>query len=151
MTQKQRTAIIALKSVPEQIISIEDGMYYAHSSIDNDIEIGGDIESIDKEYHLWTIEDARDGDVLYDGNNACIFRKKMKDDDAVWVDAYCGVDSDGMFNVNDKNECWCLACDCVPANQEQRETLFQKMKDAGYEFDFDKKKLKKIKEIIENK
>lgn len=88
----------------------------------------------------------KDGDVLYDGRNACIFRKKMEDDDAIWVDTYCGINSDGMFNVNDEDECWCLACDCVPATKEQRDLLFQKMKEAGYEWDADKKELEKIED-----
>ena len=101
---------------------------------------------IHKHFKLWDISDATDGDVLYDGNNACLFRKKMKDDSAIWVDAYCGIDIEGVFQVNDKNECWCLACDCIPATKEQRDILFKAMVDAGYEFNFEKKELKKIKE-----
>ena len=33
----------------------------------------GSIESIDKKYHLWTIQDAKDGDVLVNGSNIFIF------------------------------------------------------------------------------
>ena len=84
---------------------------------------------------LWTIDDAKDGDVLYDGNNACLFRNKMKDDGDIWVDTYCGIDSDGMFTVNGEDECWCLGCDCVPATKEQRDILFKKMKKAGWKWD----------------
>ena len=42
-----------------QITSVDD-RYYWH---DNDC-VGGDIESMDKKYHLWTIQDAKDGDIL---------------------------------------------------------------------------------------
>jgi len=34
--------------------------------------------------------------------------------------------------------------DINPASRERRELLFQRMKEAGYEFDFEKKELKKI-------
>ena len=38
-----------------------------------------------------------------------------------------------------------------PATKEQRELLFSKMKDAGYEFNFEKKELKKFHVIDEGK
>lgn len=92
--------------------------------------------------HLWTIEDAQDGEVLYDGNNACIFRKTMEDDDCIWIDTYCGINTDNEFKVNNEDECWCLSEDCSPATKEQRDLLFQKMRESGYEWDDIKKELK---------
>jgi hypothetical protein len=112
----------------------------------NEIGLCGMTASDLDNFRFWTIQDAKDGDVLYDGNNACLFRKKMEDDDAIWVDTYCGINSDGMFNVNNEDECWCLACDCTPATKGQRDTLEKAITDAGYAFDFDKKELKKIKQ-----
>ena len=42
--------------------------------------------------------------------------------------------------------------DVKPATKEQRDLLFQKMKEAGYEWDADKKELKKIEQkLVEEK
>ena len=50
---------------------------------------------------------------------------------------------DDVYRVND----W---CDCNenahPATKEQRDLLFQKMKESGYEWDAEKKELKKIEQ-----
>lgn len=94
----------------------------------------------------WTIQDAKDGDILYDGINACIFRKAMEDEDnnTIWIDTYCGINIDDEFIVNDENECWCLSSDCSPATKEQRDILMKAMADAGWTFDFEKKELKEI-------
>ena len=97
-------------------------------------------------FRPWTIQDAKDGDVLYDGNAACIFRKTMEDDDAIWIDTYCGINIDNEFKVNDEDECWCLSEDCSPATKEQRDTLMKAMTETGYTFDFEKKELKKIEQ-----
>lgn len=100
------------------------------------------------ENNIWTIQDAKDGDVLYDGDNACIFRKIIPDDEKVWCDTYCGINCDNDFVINKPNERWCCACDLVPATKEQRDLLFQKMKEAGYEWDAEKKELKEtLKEM----
>ena len=58
-----------------KIDSIDEDMYYNnHCGID----CGGDIKSIDEEYHLWTIQDAKDGDVLVTGNkNIFIFKYRV--------------------------------------------------------------------------
>ena len=94
----------------------------------------------------WTISDVKDGDVLYDGNAACIFRKTMEDDDDddICIDTYCGINIDNEFKVNDEDEYWCLSENCSPATKEQCDTLMKAMADAGYTFDFEKKELKEI-------
>ena len=121
---------------PTQISSIKDGMYFTHNDT-----IGGDVESIDKEYHLWTIQDAKDGDVLAYKNDIVIFKENS-------------------YNPNDKSGCMFVYCSCnnfyeigginptvyKPATKEQRDLLFQKMKEAGYEWDAEKKELKKIEQ-----
>ena len=62
------------------------------------------------------------------------------------------------YNPEDKSGCMFVYCSCnnfyeigginptyyKPATKEQRELLFQKMKEAGYEWDAEKKELKKI-------
>lgn len=126
---------------PMKIISIEDDMYYTHSSIDNDIELGGDIESIDKEYHLWTIQDAKDGDVLVDeDDNIGIFQECV----GLCWHSYFYLECDGKlrgFSIRGSHK----QTNTSPATKEQRDLLFLKMKEADYEFDFKKKELKRVK------
>ena len=102
-------------------------------------------EFIDKSYHLWTIQDARDGDVLVNGSNIFIFHFI----NGTRLMGYCHVNTDDGKFYNDigKNECFCLIDAVVnPATKEQRNLLFQKMHEAGYEWDAEKKELMKIEQ-----
>lgn len=94
-------------------------------------------------WHLWTIEDAKDGDVLTDGDLPFIFKKI---DAYNYTYAYCGISLSGNFRIDSDGELgeWTWMLDIKPATKEQRELLFQKMKEAGYEWDAEKKELKKI-------
>lgn len=110
---------------PMQIASIKDGMY---------IFTKGDAISvlfIDENYHLWTIEDAKDGDVLTNGESIVIFKQIVEPKYRQYIEAYIGLDLSCNIQV-------------TPATKEQRDFLFQKMKEAGYEWDSKKKELKKI-------
>ena len=100
--------------------------------------------SLELDARLWSISDAKEGDMLYDGNAACIFRKTMEDDYDMCIDTYCGINIDNDFKVNGEDEFWCLSDNCSPATKEQCDTLMKAMADAGYTFDFEKKELKKI-------
>ena len=108
----------------------------------------GEIESIDKNYHLWTIEDAKDGDILVTTKvRSCpfIYRKTSYNNNLAYY--YAGIDGNGNF---------CEGClkrtlfhfgsveNVVPATKEQRDLLFAKIKEAGYQWDVDKKELRKI-------
>ena len=97
----------------------------------------------ENEYHIWTIQDAKDGDILSDGNMILIFKHFEEPAYRENIVAYIGLDSIGHIQVTDYT--WQLGTDREhPATKEQRELLFQKMKKAGYMFDFEKKELKKI-------
>lgn len=90
---------------------------------------------------LWNItKDAKDGDVLASDNSIFIFQEEYIAEKPV---AYCGL-MNGLF-VKGEDACWTNE-KCHPATKEQCELLFQKMKEAGYEWDAEKKKLKKIKQ-----
>lgn len=93
----------------------------------------------------WTIEDAKDGDVLATDNGwTCIFQAF----DGCGFSSYCFMDSQRWFcesgsevhtpdsRINGKIH---------PATKEQRDLLFDKMKEAGYQWDAGKKELRKIK------
>ena len=86
---------------------------------------------------LWTIQDAKDGDVLVDVyGNIGMFEKH---DDFDWSSYYSLGYNRGFqcFKIEHENE------KTYPATKEQRDLLFQKMKEAGYKWDADNKKLKK--------
>lgn len=95
-------------------------------------------------FKLWTIADANDGDVLATDNGwTCIFQSF----DGCGFSSHCFMDSQRWFcefgsevhtpdsRINGKIH---------PATKEQRDLLFTKMKEAGYEWDAEKKELKKI-------
>jgi hypothetical protein len=99
---------------------------------------------LENDYHLWTIKDAKDGDVLSSGNPFIFmgFGDKRHPNSPT---AYCGINSAGTFILSHENSWWTwIADDVHPATKEQCDLLFQKMHEAGYEWDAEKKELKKI-------
>ena len=90
--------------------------------------------------HLWTIQDAKDGDVL--NANGAPFIYKKHDKDCVYF--YCGVNLAGEFVEANEFDIWNNNNKVYPAIKEQRDLLFQKMKDAGYKWDEEKKEVKII-------
>ena len=93
---------------------------------------------VHKNFKLWDISDAKDGDVLVDVyGNIGIFQKN---DDFDWS-SYCSLGSNGGFR--------CFAIEheldrSHPATKEQRDLLFQKIKEAGYEWSSEHRKLIKM-------
>lgn len=90
---------------------------------------------------FWTIQDAKDGDVLASGGVVFIFKIIH----GVWLNCHCSAHKDGSFIADSYN----LMTDkyfgeVQPATKEQRDLLFQKMKEAGYEWDSVNKELKRI-------
>ena len=91
--------------------------------------------------HLWTIQDAKDGDVLATNNDdICIFDGTVEE--GKYPFAYCGVTEHG-FEFYDGKLPFTHA-NVQPATKEQRDLLFQKMEEAGYEWDGEKRELRKI-------
>lgn len=112
-------------------------------SVNNETLYGCDDNSVldvafQEQYHLWTINDAKDGDVLYSPCLSLLWIFKSKDT------VYCGCN----LNYNDGAFCgegyFERPTDAIPAAKEQRDLLFSKMKEAGYEWDAEKKELRKI-------
>jgi len=108
--------------------------------------------SIDNAARLWTIEDAKEGDVLINTNvkYPFIFKEikpsNIKTDipNPLTVFGYCGIGGTGFT----KSSGWGDTVNCIyyPAAKEQRDLLFQNMKESGYEWDTVKKELKKIEQ-----
>lgn len=121
-----------------QIHSIDDTQYWYSKSC-----VLGNIESVDKQYHLWTINDAKDCDVIfYDSGWTCIFNRIH----GIWYSSYCFITSEGEFHTGyeEHDVDAKINGNAHPATEEQCNLLFQKMKEAGYIWDSEKKVLEKF-------
>jgi hypothetical protein len=91
---------------------------------------------------LWTIENAKNGDVLKE--DSCIFIiEKMNPNGSAIV--HCCLFDDGNFDLTGSTLHFDIDS-AHPATKEQRDTLMKAMTDVGYTFNFDKKELKKIEQ-----
>lgn len=98
--------------------------------------------------HLWSIKDAKDGDVLvcpkYANDiipNIFIFKNiNLKDNDVFCHCSFLNTFSTESYVANADP----INIDFYPATKEQRNRLFQKMKEAGYAWDAEKKVLKEL-------
>lgn len=104
------------------------------------------IQDIDKTASVFTIKDAKEGDVLavepiegHPSSFIVIYKKQNEED----FDSYCFVGFDGKFYEGENGH---STEDIHPATKEQRDTLMKAMADAGYEWDAEKKELKKIEQ-----
>ena len=124
-----------------QILNNDKGTY---ETVETDgTERNDSYDFIERNFKLWTIANAKPGDVLVSKHNQPFIYNGIFDEES--VGAYCGIDCLGDDFLKDSFPCnWSYKEGVKPATQEQRDILFMKMKDAGYEFDFEKKKLKKI-------
>ena len=104
-----------------------------------------DTDIIEKEYHPWTIQNAKDGDVLSNGKMIVIFKHFEEPSYRQQIVAYIGLDTSGDIQITD--DIWVLGIGkAKPATKEQRDQLEKAMVNAGYKWDADKKELKKIEQ-----
>ena len=92
------------------------------------------IEWVNKTFHLWTIEDAKDGDMLvsttWKENQYIYIFKNIENNTIISYIYYCPkLDAVNMGAINMDNT------PTVPATKEQQELLFSKIKDEGYKWD----------------
>ena len=119
-----------------QILFIDDIQYWYSEN-----GILGSIESVDKRYHHWTIQDAEDGDVLaFDDDTIVIFKDLYN---KTTFHSYCHIE-DGVFSISELDcpDWWDIKF--KPATKEQRDFLFQKIKEAGYRWNAEIKTLEKL-------
>lgn len=111
-----------------KIITVNSNSYYAES-----IKTGCRVEFFNAEqsFHLWTIEDAEEGDILYSPKHDLLWIYKNKDE-------YHVASNGNFISVESLIE---ISSDVRPATKEQRDFLFQKMKVYGYEWHADKKEV----------
>lgn len=107
------------------------------------------IRDIDKTATAFTIQDAKDGDVLVNWNNTVFIFKAIEDETVKFHIAYNGEKWDAVKTPSTKLSHLGLPepqFEFHPATKEQRELLFQKIREKGYEWDADRKELKKIEQ-----
>ena len=100
---------------------------------------------VDEQFHHWRLKDAKDGDILATSAGAFIYNGN--NGGGRCPECCCGIDTLGNFKTGTKHH-WTTK-PVFPATKEQRDKLLNAMDDAGYEFDFEKKELKKIPNAFE--
>ena len=93
--------------------------------------------------HPWTIQDAKDGDVIfYDDGWTCIFKRIH----GIWYSSYCFITNDGEFYTGYEEHAVdsTINGNAHPATKEQCNLLFQKMKESGYKWNAETKILEKL-------
>ena len=129
--------IITPKNKVLQITSIEGTSYRF-----NNESYYWEICYCDEQCRFWTIQDAKDGDVLTTSSGAFIYNGNNGGGSC--PGCYCGINTLGRFKTGSETHWTGKAV--FPATKEQRNDLMKAMNDAGYEWDAEKKELKKLVE-----
>ena len=115
--------------------------YKISRDYDSDLDLT-EFDFIEKHYHLWTIQDAKDGDVLAFSNDTIVIFKDLYNSTS--FHSYCHIEN-GIFDFNkDELPDWWNSEDFKPATKEQSNLLFQKIQDAGYKWNAETKILEKL-------
>lgn len=131
---------------PCKIISINDNGHYIVQYCDDEKTHLLTKRFCESHFHLWTIQDAKDGDVLFHSDSASngIFKFKEISQRGTTqkVICYCDYDSEDGFCLGENHTCcWADSKILHPATKEQCDILFQKTIEAGYEWNADTKTL----------
>ena len=129
------------RKVIRQIVNITNKSYVLDGKDFNTFYFN----DLENDYHLWTIQDAKKGDVLEFGDHGRLVVGIVSyvNKTTGKVDVNCLLENNNFKVGNYYN------LDTIkphPAAKEQRDFLFQKRKEAGYEWDAETKELKKIEE-----
>ena len=119
-----------------QICAVNSGYY----TMDNGMDFN--TSYVDKYWRLWTIKDAKDGDVLVSKHNQPFIYNGVFD--KKYVGAYGGLSTSGKYFIKDMDPChWSFNKGIKPTTKKQCELLFKKMKKEEWEWDAEKKELSK--------
>ena len=124
---KVKDWIVDKSGLAQQVLDFRGGIYTCtYHSFTTDCE---------SNYHLWTIQDVKEGDILANCNIICIYKKRESEH---LIKVYLNYsiregieitdDTIGDFNL-------------YPATKEEREFLFQKVKEAGWSWNDKTKEL----------
>ena len=135
--------VVTDKGDTVQIGAFNNGYYTMYNGMDFNMSY------VDKCWHRWTIEDAKDGDVLCYKDEISLYKHDIKnctkqEPNFGGFVYYCCYDGkrfivDSLYSLIEQDK-----MDIHPATKEQHDNLFQKMKEAGYKWDKDKKELIKL-------
>ncbi len=123
-----------------KITDIKDGNYTVESIYG--YKGHNQFDAFDNAYRLWTIQDAKPGDILELDCGIGIFK-----DNCIGgynIHCYCYYSYEDVLEIN-KNSLY-DNYQSHPATKEQRERFFAAIHDAGYEWDAEKKELKKFED-----
>ena len=134
---------------PCQIINIHDNGNYIVQYCDDEKTYELSKNFCESYFHFWTIQDAKDSDVLsfysdYKGKKMFqtgIIEKNVGKLGGCYniFKTYVGMDWDNNLHIGRY-----MGCDDIqPATKEQRDALMKAISDAEYEWDIEKKELKK--------
>lgn len=129
-------------STPLQIVDMDDNFYRVEDT--NGSSGVPKIDYLDRHYHLWTTQDAKDGDVLVDEDNNIGIYKEIE---GIYWHSYIYLGCDNRlygFSIGGSH----MQNNTKPATKDQCDLLFQKMHEAGYEWDAEKKKLRKVEQKL---
>lgn len=142
--------VIDKHGMVQQITDVRKNIYkpiYEYSTISYSLGIlsYGCFSDNEKDIRLWNIKDAKDGDVLcYETKNELrifIYDKGQIHYHCCYYNEHLTT-IDSYFVIQDH-----LLDYIHPATKEQCDLLFLKIKEAGYEWNFDKKELHEIKKV----
>lgn len=113
----------------------------------NGLKTSLEYSTVDENAHIFTTQDAKPGDVLYslDSKQPFIFKHRKPNEQAA---AYCGLNIYDKFFVWGTKDCVITTDKYIPSTKEQCDTLFKAIKEAGYEWDAEKKELKKLTQSV---
>lgn len=100
--------------------------------------------------HLWTIQDAKDGDVLVASDGSIFLFAGVVDYACKYYAVLTAYNEVKIKKEVYDSGYWETSRAVRPATKEQRDLLFQKMAEAGYEWNASKKELKKIEQKSTN-
>jgi len=108
------------------------------------------LPSCESESHLWTIADAKDGDVLVASDRSIFLFAGVVDCACKYYVALTTC-NDIKINKEVEGGYWETSRAVHPATEEQRDLLFWKMREVGYEWNAEKKELKKRRNEYDNR
>ena len=135
-----------------QIVKVLDNTY-TYKTIEGK-EYSCTYYSLENDARRWTIQDAKDGDVLlFEGYyNSIVLFQGIGINGKGRINYHCKCDL-GNYSFGIQGDVACLgtiekdAEHYHPATKELRDILFKKMKEAGYKWDVEKKELKRFEQV----
>lgn len=134
------------EDLPRLITAVTDDCYELEDVNGHKVSICH--RTIENLCRLWTLKDAKPGDVLIseDDKHPFIFKKFL----GYAPSAYCGIDTTDSIYISDEDRPWTR--DTVrPATYEERQVLFNKLEEKNYKWDTDTLTLSKIQKRWRNK